>query len=107
MTSNLKDQAERKEVLENDRRVRDGTTFRQFAESEVAEPRGRFATTNEATVIGSTPTVNYPAGANWSSDPVGDEPALGFAIDEQLEPVGTPQEIAASIAALKSDEEDQ
>jgi hypothetical protein len=105
--SGHKEQAERKEVLENDRKVREqATTMHQFAISEASEPRGRFSATNKETVVGSMPVVNYPAAPNWSPDPVPPEPALGFEIDT-VEVVGTPQEIEASIAALKSDEKDQ
>jgi hypothetical protein len=104
MTSRSDEQKLRRETLENDKKVREqGTTFHQFAESEANEPRGRWAATNEATVIGEVPIPPYTAGANWCSDPCGDEPPLGYAIDEQLEPVGTPQEIEASIKKLEEE----
>jgi hypothetical protein len=47
-------------------------------------------------VVGSTAVPRYPAGPNWSADPVGLEPPTGTAID-QMEPVGEPHEVAASL----------
>jgi hypothetical protein len=98
--SERKEQAERKAVLDNDRKVREGATFLDHARAEASEPRGRFSATNKETVVGSMPTVNYPAAPNWSPDPVPPEPSLGVEVDAQ-EAVGTPQEIEASIKKLE------
>ena len=53
--SGPKEQAERKAVLDNDRKVREGTTFHQAAISEANENRGRFAATNKETVVAQCP----------------------------------------------------
>jgi hypothetical protein len=56
-------------------------------------------------VSGSDPNVDYPAlpSGPWSSNygRVPDEPPLNYSVLEQ-EPVGTPAEVAASIAALSA-----
>jgi hypothetical protein len=100
MLENQIDQAERNRVLENDRRVmeqreqerrvfaddqslpRPGTTYNQFAQSDADIPRGRFTEHERSTVVGAQPTINYPAAAAHQHDPVGQEPALGYRIDE-------------------------
>ena len=69
-------QAVRRRVLRNDRLVREqATTFHQFAAVEAEEIRGRFGSTEKATVIGSTPAPDYPA-AYQQRDPVPTEPPL-------------------------------
>jgi hypothetical protein len=103
MTKSQNDQAERREVLENDRRVCDGVTFHQFATVEATQVLGRFASISKPTVVGSTPAPTYPAAPNWSPDPCGVEPALGVEIDAQ-EPVGTTAEISASLKKLGEDQ---
>jgi hypothetical protein len=48
------------------------------------EAGGRFQKVNAATVIGSTPLPKYPElpSGPWSgSDPVGQEPPLGYSVD--------------------------
>jgi hypothetical protein len=84
------DQAERKAVLENDRRVREqqqASTFHQHAQAQALDTAGgRFAQVNAATVIGAQPLPKYPqAGTPFQSDPVGIEPPLGFSVND-LEP---------------------
>jgi hypothetical protein len=92
---NKSSQAEREQVLRNDARVRSGSTFLDHTHSEEG---GRFA--KPQTVIGATPTVQYPMAApNWSVDPVGPEPSLGFSVD-QHEAVGEFGEVQASIQEL-------
>jgi hypothetical protein len=104
MTSASDEQKLRKETLLNDRRVREqASTFYQFGASEANEPLGRFAATNKATVVGETPVLPQYAAPVWAPDPCGPEPALGYAIDEQLEPTGTPAEVEASIAKLNEE----
>jgi hypothetical protein len=99
MLSKHEEQLERRETLENDRRVREqGTTFTRFAQSEAAESRGRFTAHDTSTVIGGTPTPAsaYPA-AFLNHDPVPDEPPLGVDINE-MPTCGEPHELAASIS---------
>jgi hypothetical protein len=48
------------------------------------EAGGRFAKATTTLVVGSTPTPSVPeqpASSPWASDPVPDEPPLGYAID--------------------------
>src|SRR5262249_40834893 len=58
------EQLERRETLDNDRRLREqqGTTLHAFAQEETLD-RGRFGAIGKPTVIGSTPARNirsYP-----------------------------------------------
>jgi hypothetical protein len=65
------------------------------------ENSGRFSKPH--TVIGTTAgPPEYPAGPNWSADPTGVEPPLGYAID-QHEAVGEPSEIERSLAGAPAD----
>ena len=89
-------QAVRRRVLRNDRLVREqATTFHQFAAVEAEEIRGRFGSTEKATVIGSTPAPDYPA-AYQQRDPVPTEPPLGVDVNA-LEPTGELHEIRQSL----------
>jgi hypothetical protein len=91
MTSHSDEQKLRSETMENDRKVREqGSTFLDFARSSINdESGGRFARSQPQTIVGSTPGPSYPmlpASSPWhGSDPVPDEPPLGFAVDA-LEP---------------------
>jgi hypothetical protein len=75
-------QAERRRVLRNDARVREGSTFRDFADSGVGNEgreSGRFKK------LDTTPVVHpLPANSPWSGEQPspGDEPALGYPIDQ-------------------------
>jgi hypothetical protein len=90
------DQAERRETLENDRKVREaehqrllreGTTFHQHAQAFADEVnQGRFAAIGVPTVTGSTPVPSYPAAGAHQFDPCGPEPPLGYSVD-QVEPI--------------------
>jgi hypothetical protein len=85
-------QKEKLAILKNDQRVRSGSTFLDHTHSEEG---GRFA--KPTNVIGSTPTPQYPMAApNWSVDPTGVEPPLGYDINE-VAIVGEPHEIRASL----------
>jgi hypothetical protein len=85
-------QRERAELLRNDLRA---NTFAGRAQAEADEIQGRWAQEHKATVIGAGP-VQYPMAApNWSVDPVGPEPSLGFSVD-QHEAVGEYREVQAS-----------
>jgi hypothetical protein len=59
------EQAERKSVLDNERKLR--TTFHQFAESEAGSVGGRFAQHERFGVTGTAPTVDYPRLAESNS----------------------------------------
>jgi hypothetical protein len=98
MLSKHLDQLDKQEQLDNERRLRNqASTFSQFAQSEAAEARGRFTANEKSTVVGSTPTPAsaYPAGPNWTCDPVGPEPSLGYSVEDH-EPAGQPHELRAS-----------
>ncbi len=99
--SHQKEQLERLEILLSDRKAlrpdKPDTLHNHQASDLALEQQGRFA--KASTVVGTTPTVQYPAGPNWSAGPApGVEPPLAFDVNE-LEPVGTAQEIAASLSA--------
>jgi hypothetical protein len=79
---------EKAEVLRNDQRVRSGSTFLDHTHSDEG---GRFA--KPTIVIGSDGAAQYPMAApNWSADPTGVEPPLGFDVNA-VEPVGEQFEI--------------
>jgi hypothetical protein len=97
------EQRERREVLANDRRVREqqqkaGSTYFQHAVNEADEPRGRFQDAGgTTTVIGATLTPKYPELPSTSPshrDPVPDEPPLGYAVDEMV-PLETPSAVSS------------
>jgi hypothetical protein len=75
-------------------------TYFERASAEADENRGgRFAALAQAKVIGTTSAVQYPAGPQWSQDPTGPEPALGYDVDA-IEPVGTAAEVERSLDDL-------
>jgi hypothetical protein len=80
------DQHERKQVLRNDLKVRQqqeqSGTYLSQTHSDLG---GRFSVVDAQTVVGADPIPAYPAAAAHQRDPVGQEPALGYRIDE-LEP---------------------
>jgi hypothetical protein len=87
--SRQEEMEERRQVVENERRVRkQGSTFAQFAQSDANERRGRFDAHEKSTVIGATSVPKYPAGPAWCDADQGLEPPLGYRIDAQepLEP---------------------
>ena len=84
-------QAERRRVLQNDARLReqsrngDTGTYLSHTHSEVG---GRFAVTEHQTITGviSPSPPPLPANSPWhGSDPVPDEPPLGYRIDAMPE----------------------
>jgi len=85
-------QADRRAITENDRRVRKGSTYHEFASSEAGAIGGRFAARERSTVVGATPAPLYPTmpGGAWPNQTaaVPPEPGLGFSVNE-LEPLGT------------------
>jgi hypothetical protein len=88
-----KENKERAEIMiaEAQRREREqAATMHGFAMNEAAQPRGRFdGAEGKQLVVGSTPGPIYPqlpASSPWAGpDLVGQEPPLGFSVDE-LEP---------------------
>jgi hypothetical protein len=104
--NNETSQAERRDVVENDRKVRDSmpkTTFATFAEAFADEERGgRFKTDRPTLVIGSTPIPNYPGAGQ--EDLAGQEPPLGYVDAAPI--VGEPHEVRASIDRLQKKSED-
>ena len=95
-------QDEKRQVLENDRRVRErGTTYSTFAQALADEDRqGRFQTVNQTTHTATNPVYpEQPANSPFHRDPVPDEPALGFSVEDH-EPVGTHSEIQRSLEKL-------
>jgi hypothetical protein len=89
--SDQEEQAERRRVLANDARLReqsrngDTGTYLSHTHSELG---GRFAVTEHQTIIGvvSPAPPPLPANSPWhGSDPVPDEPPLGYRIDAMPE----------------------
>jgi len=88
MLSSQEEQIERARTLENDRKVREqGSTFLSHTHSDLG---GRYALVSPQTVVGADPIPNYPPAAAHQHDPCGQEPPLGYAIDE-LEPASPAQ----------------
>jgi hypothetical protein len=92
MLSRQEDQAERRRVLQNHQRVREQEqtgTFLSHTHDDIHQ--GRFAAIGPAVVVGADPIPNYPAAAAHQSDPCGQEPSLGYRIDElgPLEPASS------------------
>jgi len=104
---NFGTQEEKVEQLRQERKLRtsdrEPSTFHQMANLDLSLG-GRFSAGGY--VAGSDPTTEYPRlpeGSPWGSGPqVPTEPPLGVSV-EVVEPVGTPAEIAASIAELASE----
>jgi hypothetical protein len=108
-------QAERRLVLENDRKIREAekrsnivrdakkepSTYLDQAQIEALHEGGRYERLSKPTFTGSTPGWVPPRahGDNqWTQDdPVPDEPPLGIDVNA-VEPVGTESEIEASLA---------
>jgi hypothetical protein len=101
MLSKHEEQADRREVIENEKRLRSsssdqGSTFLAHTHNDTG---GRFSAISNPTVIGTEATPKYPQGPAWCADPSGIEPPLGVDINA-MEPVGEPHELKASIASL-------
>jgi hypothetical protein len=88
---------EKLRTLFNDRNVlRQKDTFASRANAELdLENTGRHSKPQQ--IVGTTPAPEYPAGPNWSPDPTGIEPPLGYDINEPVV-VGEPHEINASLS---------
>lgn len=91
-------QKEKRAILENDRKVRESSSFHAHAIAELGDVGGRFASEIRQSVTGSTPGSQYPrqpSGSPWARDECPPEPPLGYSVDEQ-EAVGERHEIEAS-----------
>ena len=89
-------QDERKTMLKNDRQAR--TYFERAQESIGDELGGRYRPLTKPSVEAVPSVPRQPPNSPWHSDPTGPEPSLGYSFND-MAPVGTPSEIAASIAA--------
>jgi hypothetical protein len=97
MLSKHEEQAERLNVIENEKRLRNqGTTFSQFAQTDAATSLGRFSAISNPVVVGEKQIPKYPA-AYHQHDPVPDEPPLGVDINA-IEPVGEKFEVEQSLS---------
>jgi hypothetical protein len=86
MLSRQEEQEERRQVVQNQRRLREqGSTFSRFAQADADQRRGRFDAHEKSTMIGSEPLPRYPqlpASSPWAGpDLVPTEPPLGYCID--------------------------
>jgi hypothetical protein len=96
-------QREKRQVMENDRQVREAATYHSVAKAGLDDERGgRYAagSGSKASVVGTSP-ISYPtqpAGSPWAKDDAPAEPPLGYSVDEQ-EPVGEMFERASTSAA--------
>ena len=96
MSSKDREQQERREVLENDRKVR-GDTYHGRAQADADELSGggRFARRSPVSVTGTTEVPIFPkltSSSPFACDPVPPPEPLGVSVDEQL-PVGEPHEL--------------
>jgi hypothetical protein len=90
MLSKQEEDLERREVFENDRKLREAEqrakdqsgTF--LSHTHIDDAGGRFTAVNAATVIGSGPGVAaaYPAASAAHQTALPDEPLTGYRIDE-------------------------
>jgi len=105
MLSKQEEEQERRETLENDRLVleqRRGSTLHQHGLAAANDTAGgRFAATGAAHVVGSTPTMQYPAAAAHQRDPVGVEPPLGIDINAMPESLD-PSAVSMSFPAVEA-----
>jgi hypothetical protein len=89
-------QAERRRILDNDRKA---STYSRIAQSEAEDlAGGRYAAMGKPSVTGTTPAIRYPVqppNSPWASDLLGPEPPLGIDINA-MQPVGEPHEVKAS-----------
>jgi hypothetical protein len=95
MLSRQEEEQERREVLENDRLLREqqkASTFHQHAQAQALDTAGgRFAATGAPRVVGSTPnpSLQYPAASAAHQTELPREPSLGYSVD-QLDPLESP-----------------
>src|SRR5215471_21074574 len=83
MLSSQEEQEDRRRTMQNDARVREqGGTMHAHALAEAQTPRGRFSAVETTYVVGSKPTIAYPAAGAHQADPCGTEPPTGYRIDD-------------------------
>ena len=90
-------QAERRRILENDRKA---STYSRVAQSEAEDlAGGRYAAMGKPSVTGTTPAIRYPRQPQTSPANqmalAGDEPPLGIDVNA-MEAVGEKFEVEAS-----------
>jgi hypothetical protein len=90
-------QAERRETLRNDRRA---STYLSHTHPE-DELQGRYKAVHTHIVVGNNPIPQYPASSPWTRETSGDEPPLGYCVND-IEPCGEPHEISASLGGERS-----
>jgi hypothetical protein len=81
MLSSQEEQIERRRVFAQDQSLpKQATTFHQHALADAQTPRGRFSAVEASYVVGTNPTIDYPAGPAWCADPGSQcvEPPLGL-----------------------------
>jgi len=102
-------QKTKREILANDKKVREGSTFHAHAQASADDERGgRFANVQPTSVTGSGPASEYPrqpTTSPFANDPCGIEPPLNYNIDAQ-QPTGEKFEIEASLASTSVDGSD-
>jgi hypothetical protein len=85
MTSQAEEKAERIRVLLQDKSARDGTTYAERAAATANDERGgRFAgyQSPAAVVKGGPDYPRIPSGPWSEPDPTGQEPSLGYSVDQ-------------------------
>jgi len=87
MLSKQEEEQERREVLENDRKVLEqrGSTYHQHGVAQADElSQGRFAATGAPRVVGSTPNPasQYPAASAAHQTELPPEQPLGYSVDD-------------------------
>jgi len=86
---------------DDDRRRTRGLTFHDVALGEAGTVQGRFASVAKTQVTsGVFEYPKLPASSPWSTNPLPEEPPLGFDVNA-LEPTGTAAEIEQSMAARR------
>jgi hypothetical protein len=84
------DQAERRETLINDAKVREQQNSGTFLSHTHSDLGGRYSGVGAQTIVGAEPTTRYPAASAHQHDPCGTEPPLGYSVSEltpfELEP---------------------
>src|SRR5215467_1684603 len=96
MLSSQEEQAERRRVLAQDASLRQQQGGSAYIDHYMQEAGGRFSAHAAATVIGTTAIPQYPqASTPFQSDPVPDEPPLGFD-NPALEPSSSATEAQAT-----------
>lgn len=95
-------QSEKRRILAEDRQVR--STYMSHAESSIDDDRGgRFAAIEKSATIVGASQISYPQqpeGSPWARDVIGDEPPLGYSVEDH-DAVGERHERGASAAPVE------